>query len=91
MTREETLECIKVMQHYVDGGAVEARAFGNWESHGYPSWNWVSIDYRIKKATKKIKLEAWFVAGELHLVGDGGNMPHGKRVPSEDKWVEVEE
>lgn len=44
MTRDETLEAIKVMQHYADGGEVESRALtegpfsgpGSWESFWGP-------------------------------------------------------
>ena len=107
MTREETLEAIKVMQHYADGGEVEARLidqrhFGEkaWTHHDNPWWVWPDFDYRIKKTTKKIKLEAWLVEGELRLIAEGENpgwaigIPARNepyRVPSEDKWVEVEE
>jgi len=109
MTREETLEAIKVMQHYADGGEVElydsslqewVDAFGN-----EPSWIWIYNKYRIKPTTKKIKLEAWLYMGSLKLVteevsrtmkhvfdGTDTNVATKKmRVPSEDKWVEVEE
>ena len=101
MNREETLEAIKVMQHYADGGEVEARLidqkhFGEeaWTHHDNPWWVWPDFDYRIKKATKKIKLEAWLVDGVLQWHREdkmvvGAN--HSKRIPSEDKWVEVEE
>ena len=107
MTREETLEAIKVMQHYADGGEVEARLidqrhFGEkaWTHHDNPWWVWPDFDYRIKKTvTKKIKLYAYMVRDSLEWVQPGsffdvehsrGN-PSVKRVPSEDKEVEVEE
>ncbi len=96
MTREETLEAIKVMQHYADGGEVEASRNEWIDSYlnNDPDWDWIVNDYRIKKATKKIKLEAWLVDGVLQWHREdrmvvGAN--HSKRVPSEDKWVEVEE
>jgi len=94
MTREETLEAIKVMQHYADGGEVEHWEAGEWALTSAPSWAWILTDYRIKKTTKKIKLEAWLVDGVLQWHREdrmvvGAN--HSKRVPSEDKWVEVEE
>ena len=105
MTREETLEAIKVMQHYADGGEVECaerRGFsqGVWCDEYSSTWDWITYNYRIKKTTKKIKLEAWLVEGELRLIAEGEspvwaigiparNEPY--RVPSEDKWVEVEE
>jgi len=101
MTREETLEAIKVMQHYADGGEVEARLidqrhFGEeaWTHHDNPWWVWPDFDYRIKKATKKIKLEAWIdVCGELRWFSEREDSPENchVRLPSEDKFVEVEE
>lgn len=99
MNREETLEAIKVMQHYADGGEVECaerRGFsqGVWCDEYSSTWDWITYNYRIKKTTKKIKLEAWLVDGELQWHREdrmvvGAN--HSKRIPSEDKWVEVEE
>ena len=94
MTREETLEAIKIMQHYADGGEVEHWEAGEWALASTPTWAWTLTDYRIKKATKKIKLLAWLVDGVLQWHREdrmvvGAN--HSKRVPSEDKWVEVEE
>jgi hypothetical protein len=109
MTREETLEAIKVMQHYADGGEVEQSrdvyTTREWNTNHYPQWDWIAFEYRIKKTTKKIKLEAWLYMGSLKLVteevsrtmkhvfdGTDTNVATKKmRVPSEDKWVEVEE
>jgi hypothetical protein len=104
MTREETLEAIKVMQHYADGGEVEQLFFTKdgplWTACDESVWDWLGNSYRIKKkATNKIKLCAYMVRGSLEWVQPGeffdvehsrGN-PSIKRVPSEDKWVEVEE
>ena len=53
--------------------------------------------YRLGAAASKkslIKLEAWLVDGALQWHREdkmvvGAN--HSKRIPSEDKWVEVEE
>jgi len=99
MNREETLACIKVMLHYVDGGAVECWEAGEWVPITSPDWNWVGTDYRIniKKTSKKIKLEAWIDhSGQLgwHTADSILNEyidDRWRRVPSEDKWVEVEE
>ena len=98
MTREETLEAIKVMQHYANGGEVEQRLRDDdeldWFFNDFPTFDFLHYDYRIKKVTKKIKLYAWLVDGVLQWHREdrmvvGAN--HSKRVPSEDKWVEVEE
>ena len=98
MTREETLEAIKVMQHYADGGEVEQRLRYDeldWHVNHYPNFDFLHYDYRIKKATKKkIKLEAWMENADGNLVWQYENsevQPYLSRVPSEDKWVEVEE
>ena len=92
MTREETLEAIKVMQHYADGGEVEYynSYFNSWKHDKNPYWDFQNYNYRIKKATKKIKLEAFLVDGLLSWFKEGQE-DGWPRVPSEDKWVEVEE
>ena len=50
MTREQTIEAIKVMQAYVDGKEVEVRGLpcSVWMSAGEPCWNWQFMEYRIK-------------------------------------------
>ena len=49
MTREETKEAIRVMQAFVDGKDLEyKRHDGVWMLTTMPSWNWNSIEYRIK-------------------------------------------
>ena len=93
MNKEETLECIKVMQHYADGGDIELydNCSEEWvDANGQePSWIWTYNKYRIKKAAKKIKLEAFLVDGLLSWFKEGSE-DGWPRVPSEDKWVEVE-
>ena len=97
MTREETLEAIKIMQHYADGGEVEYynSYFNSWKHDKNPYWDFQNYNYRIKKTvTKKIKLEAWMENADGNLVWQYENsevQPYLSRVPSEDKWVEVEE
>jgi hypothetical protein len=48
MNIEQTIECIKVMQAYVDGKEVESLYDGKWQTVTNPRWNWQMIDYRIK-------------------------------------------
>jgi len=104
MTREETLEAIKVMQHYADGGEVEQLFFTKdgplWTACDESVWDWLGNSYRIKKkATNKIKLEAWLIHGKLELLTEDESLAvqarygarERERVPSEDKLVEVEE
>ena len=96
MTREETLEAIKVMQHYADGGEVEYWLAGEWVPHSSPNWGWAESDYRIKPAIVKIRLYAWLDhSGQLGWSTADSILneymdERWRRVPSEDKWVEVE-
>ena len=49
MTREQTIEAIRVMQAYVDGKEVEyEHPDGIWMVTTIPCWNWNSGEYRIK-------------------------------------------
>lgn len=61
MNREQTLEAIKVMQHFADGGEVEylctGDGCGQWHDDEPPHWNWHSSKYRIKPKP----LECWVV------------------------------
>ena len=49
MTREQTIEAIRIMQAYVDGKEVEFKWMSkDWNSNDKPEWNWSAYDYRIK-------------------------------------------
>lgn len=49
MTREETIEAIKVMQAFVDGKEVQCLAHNKeWITTDQPAWNFPSYIYRIK-------------------------------------------
>ena len=57
MTREQTIECIKVMQAYVDGKEVQVRSRKwnpreslkpDWVDEELSCWNFEDYDYRIK-------------------------------------------
>ena len=49
MTREQTIEAIRIMQAYVDGKEVEFKwGSMDWNSTDKPEWNWSAYDYRIK-------------------------------------------
>ena len=56
-------EMIKVMQHYANGGEVEAGIKNGklWTDCNYPEWNWNSMDYRIKEQKQKVTIEKWLV------------------------------
>jgi hypothetical protein len=67
MTRDETIEAIRVMQAYVDGKEVEFKwGSMDWNSTDKPEWNWSAYDYRIKPTAKlrpwtadEVPLGAW--------------------------------
>ena len=96
-TREETKRMIEVMQAYINGAIIEYESLkDNWIPATTPSWNWREYGYRIAKQTKKVKLKAWFDGEELRYFDKSftdANKPYAawKRVPSEDKEIEVEE
>lgn len=53
MTREQTIEAIRVMQAYVDGKEVDVRRLLDgsvWMPSGAPCWDWLNGNYRIKPA-----------------------------------------
>ena len=56
MTKEETAECIKVMQAYTNGEIIEEKRFSfdptEWVESIDPSWQWYKFDYRIKPRPK---------------------------------------
>ena len=86
MTREETKEAIRVMQAFVDGKDLEyKRHDGVWMLTTMPSWNWNSIDYRIKPTAT---LRPW-TADEVPL----GAWMRFKRNPQDRVllgWVSVQ-
>jgi hypothetical protein len=54
MTKEQTIEAIKVMQAFVDGKEVEINgmlADSVWLPAGAPCWNWQMMEYRIKSVS----------------------------------------
>lgn len=49
MNIEETKECIRVMQAFVDGKDLEVFGpVGKWEPVYFPRWGWDDTKYRIK-------------------------------------------
>ena len=67
MTREQTIEAIRVMQAFVDGKEVEFKwGSMDWNSTDKPEWNWSAYDYRRKPTAKlrpwtadEVPLGAW--------------------------------
>jgi len=67
MNIEETKECIRVMQAYVDGNDIEILGpVKKWEPVNCPRWAWDDTQYRIKPTAKirpwtanEVPLGAW--------------------------------
>ena len=81
MTREQTIEAIRIMQAYVDGKEVEFKwGSMDWNSTDKPEWNWSAYDYRIKPTetlrpwtADEVPLGAWIrckkTPHDRHLLG----------------------
>ena len=65
MTREQTIEAIRIMQAWVGGKEVECADVENprWGPTIMPAWNWSDYIYRIKSTAK---LRPW-IADEVPL------------------------
>lgn len=92
---KSTAEMIEVMQAYERGEKIELKMYNakNWGPSNKPLWSWSGFDYRIAKPElKKVELYAWFTGiGIVWRIEGGPDESNWKRVPSEDKIVEVEE
>ena len=88
-----TKEMMEVMQAYCDGALIEACFTDDkkWWVPAEPSWNWEAYNFRIKKPVKQIKLQAWFNGIDLFWRQEKYTNDSCKRVPAEDKIIEVEE
>jgi hypothetical protein len=75
------------------GQEIECESLGSWFGWTGSSWQ-MNCKYRSRPAPKvrKVKMLAWFSAGGLYLVDESVPMPSSwKRVPAEDKEIEVED
>ena len=63
-------EMIKVMQHFEDGGEVEysgdnfetlSGKANNKKNPNGLSWDWSSLQYRIKQQKQKVTIEKWLI------------------------------
>ena len=68
MNKEQTKECIRIMQAFVDGKAVQYRysdAAEWFDANGLSelSWNWIAYDYRIKPEPKIIYVNEYMGGG----------------------------
>ena len=85
MTREQTIEAIRVMQGHVDGKELQSMYGGIWSSVTVPRWDWPNYNYRIKPTAK---LRPW-TADEVPL----GAWMRFKRNPQDRVllgWVSVQ-
>lgn len=48
MTKEQTIEAIRIMQAYVDEKEVECKYSYGWVRIDHPTWDWFKYQYRIK-------------------------------------------
>jgi hypothetical protein len=69
MNIEETKECIRVMQAFVDGKEVEHWYYEMWVKIHVPRWDWGNTEYRIKPTpvlrpwtADEVPLGAWIRA-----------------------------
>ena len=76
MTREQTIEAIRVMQAFVDGIPIECAEVHklNWGETLCPVWNWEYFTYRIKPTAK---LRPW-TADEVPLGMQARNREYPK-------------
>ena len=56
-------EMIKVMQHFENGGDVEAsnKYTQRWICANLPCWDWDTFEYRIKEPKPKVTIEKWLM------------------------------
>ena len=57
----ELKEMIKVMEHFKNGGEVEAKLKykDEWVKVVKPIWDWSVYNYRIKEQKQKVTIEKW--------------------------------
>ena len=97
MTREQTIEAIRIMQAYVDGKEVEyERPDGIWMLINKPVWNWDTQEYRIKPTpvlrpwtADEVPLGAWIrYKRALH---DRSILAWTSNQADRDMWMEERE
>ena len=97
MTREQTIEAIRVMQAYVDGKTLEYKRYDEvWSLTTLPLWNWNSIEYRIKPTatlrpwtTDEVPLGAWMRFKKV--IDDRSILAWTSNQADRDMWMEERE
>lgn len=66
MTKEQAREAARVMWAWADGKEVERRFSNGWVTVDIPDWNWLHVEFRIKRTAKlrpwtadEVPLGAW--------------------------------
>ena len=87
----KTLQDIAAAQ--AAGDEIEYFLGGRWKAWQGVTWN-VCRQFRARprQKTEKIKMLCWFINGHLNWLQEGNHAagPDWKRVPSEDKEIEIE-
>lgn len=81
---------------YAEGKTIQlSTGYGGWHDFGFaPTWTAPVEDYRIKPKTKYVKILCWYCTPHKQLIWleENFGVPESwKRVPKEDKIIEVEE
>ena len=63
----ELKEMIKVMQHYENGGEIEAskKHTQRWICANLPCWDWDTFEYRIKEPKQRVTIEKWLMQSTI--------------------------
>ena len=105
MTREQTIEAIRVMQGYVDGKEVQVRSRKwnpreslkpDWVDEELSCWNFEDFDYRIKPTAKlrpwtadEVPLGAWMRFKKV--IDDRSILAWTSNQADRDMWMEERE
>ena len=97
MTREQTIEAIRVMQAYVDGKEVEVLfPFSQSEIATTPVWDWDTNNYRIKPTATlrpwtpdEVPLGAWM--REKRRLDDRSILAWTSNQADRDMWLDERE
>ena len=105
MTREQTIEAIRVMQGYVDGKEVQVRSRKwnpreslkpDWVDEELSCWNFEDFDYRIKPTAKlrpwtadEVPLGAWMRFKKV--IDDRSILAWTSNQADRDMWLDERE
>ena len=97
MSIEETKECIRVMQAFVDGKELQVLGpVGKWEPVHFPRWGWDDTQYRIKPiatirpwTSDEVPLGAWMRFKKV--IDDRSVLAWTSTQRDRDMWLEERE